>query len=61
MSQNLMNDEGRNIMGPATKYAQEYVKKVKRPLTEADLVHTGTVPLCIWKLFSVPIRTKKEH
>ena len=45
-------------MGPATKYAQDYVKKVKRPLTEADLVHTGTVPLCISN-FSIVCELRK--
>ena len=34
-----MNEEGRNIIGPATKFARDYVKKVQRPLTEADLAH----------------------
>ena len=43
----MMDEESRYIIGPATKYAQDFVKRVKRPLTVADLAHahTGTVPL----------------
>lgn len=34
-----MTSDEKKVMGPATKFAQEYVKKVKRPLTETDLAH----------------------
>jgi len=35
----MMDEESRYKIGPATKYAQDFVKRVKRPLTEDDLAH----------------------
>lgn len=35
----MMDEESRYKIGPATKYAQDFVKRVKRPLTVDDLAH----------------------